>query len=543
MKPNTSHSTRMLLAVLLLASLSAGVAAADLQRFDQLTVALDADPVGTEPGLHFHAPGKLVIQHVGEALVAHRDDMSIAPMLAESFDVSDDGLTYTFRLRPQARFHNGQQVTAADVAWAWGDYYLNPQTGWHCRVWYDGTGSTLDRTTGGHIRSIETPDEHTVVFTLYEPSNLFLARMADVSCAPVIFHRDSFDADGNWDHPIGTGPYRFVHWKKGDEIRLERFDGYVPRTEPRDGYTGAKLAYADAIVLKIAPDRKAAFEQLKAGRLDAVLDLQETERMWLEGTPGITIHTTSTINFWNLLINSRDPLLADVRMRRAIAHAIDLDYLAAVLTEGRQQANPSVISRNSHFHSDVHDEGYTFDPALSRQLLAEAGYRGQPIEIQANRDGYPEMYRIGVLVRSMLRAVGIDAVLNVMPWQEQLDTHYRNATFQLSAFGQGGRNHPALVYGKFIGPQSALDDPEGKYLRLQWIDDEAYERVNRAEVVPTRAEQQAIYDELHRRNLYRVATMALLNFEYHDAVRADLQGFRTTPFMRTTLWGITRAPR
>lgn len=531
--------------LLIMAGCAAAVAspagAAENQRFERLTVALQADPVGTAPALHFHAPGKLLMQHIGEALVAQRDDMSIAPMLAERFEVSGDGLRYTFHLRSEARFHNGARVTADDVVWAWTAYYLNPATGWDCRTWYDGSGSTMDRTTGGHITAVEAVDADTVVFTLAEPSNLFLARMADASCAPIIVHRDSLNVDGSWDQPIGTGPYRLVEWSRGDHVLLRRFEEYAPRSEPRDGYSGAKIAYADEIRLAIVPDRRVAFEQLQAGELDAVLDVQETERMWLEGTPGVAIVTTSTINFWNLLLQSRDPLLADVRMRRAIAHAIDIDYLAAVLTEGRQPANPSVISRNSMFHSKVHDQGHRFDPGLSRSLLAEAGYDGQAIEVLSNRDGYPEMYRIGVLVRSMLRAVGIQAELKVVPWQEQLDMHYRQGRFQLQAFGQGGRNHPALVYGKFIGPRSALKEPDNAYARLQWIDDEAFEMVNRAEWEPTPDAQQVIYDELHQRMLETVATMALFNFEYHDAVRSDLRGFHTTPFMRTTLWGVSRA--
>jgi peptide/nickel transport system substrate-binding protein len=532
--------TAALVSASLLYALAPHCFADEAGRIDRLTIALDADPVGTAPALHFHAPGKLVIQHVGEALVAHRDDMSIAPMLAERVDVSDDGLTYAFRIRKDVHFHNGKPVTATDVSWVWNDYYLNPETEWHCKSFYDGTGSTIERSTGGHILSVKPLDSHIVEFRLAERSNLFLARMADVSCAPIIFHRDSFKADGSWDKLIGTGPYQFVSWEPGKRIVLKRFDGYVSRTEPRDGYAGAKLALAREIVLDIVPNRQEAFARLKAGLVDIVPDVQEAERMWLEGTPGIAIHTTSTINFWNLLIMSRNPALADIRMRRAIAHAIDLDYLAAVLTEGRQRANSSVISTNSHFHSAVHDRRIPFDIARARELLAEAGYDGAPIEIQTNRDGYPEMYRIGVLVRSMLQSVGINAVLKVMPWKEQLDNRYRNATFQLQAFGQGGRNHPALVYGKFIGPKSALNDPENTYERLQWIDDEAYDMVNRAEVAPTVEEQQAIYDDLHRRMLDQVVTLALLNFEYHDAIRAELRGFHTTPFMRTTLWGVSR---
>lgn len=502
-------------------------------RFDRLTVAFDADPVGLEPALHFHAPGKMVVQHVGEALVAHRDDMSIAPMLAESIEISEDRRRYSFTIREGAKFHNGQSVTADDVVWAWQEYYLNPEIDWHCRVYYDGSGSIEERTVGGYVESVYAHDRRTVEFLLHEPSNLFLARMADVSCAPIIFHRKSFNTDGSWNRLIATGPYEIIQWDKRDRIVLKRFDGYVPRPEPRDGYSGAKLAYADEIVFDVFDDRQAAIAALKSGIVDMVPDIQESERVWLESVDGIDIHTTSTINFWNLLIQTSDPLLADIRMRRAIAHAIDLDYLAAVLTEGRQEANPSVISRNSLFHSDVHNRGHEFDLDRARGLLKEAGYRGEPVTIQTNRDGYPEMYRIGVLAQSMLRSAGINAILEIIPWQEQLDTHYRSGTFQLQAFGQGGRNDPALVYGKFIGPKDAM-------ARFQWDDQEAFKLVEKAQSAPTNSAQQSIYDELHQRMLEDVPTLALLNFEYHDAVRSDLRGFHTTPFMRTTLWGVTR---
>jgi peptide/nickel transport system substrate-binding protein len=384
---------------------------------------------------------------------------------------------------------------------------------------------------GAHITAIKAVDERTVVFELAKPSNLFLARLADVSCAPVIIHRDSWKADGSFDRPLGTGPYTFVEWRQGESVRLKRFEEYVPRSEPRDGYAGAKVAYAEEILVQVYSDRKAAFDALRKGTLDIVTDVQESERMWLEGTPGIAIHTTSTINFWNLLIQTRDPLLSDLRMRRAIAHAINLDYLAAVLTEGRQSANPSVVSQNSEFHSTVHDQGHEFNLQTSRELLRAAGYAGQPVEIQTNRDGYPEMYRLAMLIRSMLQAAGINAVLNIMPWDEQLNTHYRSGSFQLQAFGQGGRNHAALVYGKFIGSKDEL-------ARFQWDDPAIFALLNKAHEVTTPAEQQALFDELHLRMLEAVPTLALLNFEYHDAVRSALQGFHTTPFMRTTLWGV-----
>lgn len=499
-------------------------------RTEVLTVALGGNPSDTEPGKHMNGAAKLVVQHVAESLVGHRKDMSVAPVLADTVEVSEDHRTYTFRLRDGIRFHNGEPLGAEDVAWVWRDYYLNPATHWECRPYFDGSGSIEERTNGAHVLEVEATAPDTVVFRLAEPSILFLPRMADVNCAPVVFHRDSVGAEGRWEKLIGTGPYQFVEWKRDEVVRLRRNPDYVPRTEPRDGYAGARIAYAEHIELPIYSQRRAALDALRQGEIDAVLDIKEHERVQLEGEPGIRIVTTQTVSYWSLLIQTEDPLLSDLRIRRAIAHAIDAEYIAAVLTEGRQTANPSVILRDSIHDSSAQRRGHLFDPALARKLLAEAGYDGRSIELQANRDGYPEMYRIGVLVRSMLAAVGMDVVIRDMPWQEQLDTHYQQGTFQLQGFGQGGRNHPILAYGKFIGPKA-------EKARFQWDDAEAFGMLERAQRAPDEASLQAILDALHTGMIEQVPTIALLNFERHEAVRENVHGIETMPFLRTVLWG------
>lgn len=505
--------------------------AGEPQRYDSLRVAVDADPVVLNPAHDLHSPGELIAQHIGEALVALRDDMSVAPMLAESIEVSDDGRSYTFRIRKGARFHNGAPVTADDVVFAWRNFYLDPANDWECLPYYDGTGNIKDRTNGAHVVSIEATASDTVTFRLEAPSALFLARMADVACPPLIFHRESLEGPTPWAKFIGTGPYELERADKGRDVVLRRFEDYVPRSEPRDGYAGAKIAYADEVRFEIIPDRKAQFEALERGDVDVVLDVQDDERQSLENTDGIALHTTSTINFWNLLIQTSDPLLSDVRMRRAIAHAIDIDYIAAVLTDGRQSGNPSVISANSEFYSDVQKQGHPFDPSAARALLGEVGYDGRAVEILANKDEFPEMYRIGVLVRDMLRAVGINAVLTVLPWEEQLNDRYRNGTFQLQAFGQGGRDHPLLVYGKFIGPKD-------EKARFQWDSKEAFGELRQAQTLTDKAALQHVFDDLHRQMLRDVPTLALFNFEFHDATRTDVRGFHTTPFMRPVFWGV-----
>ena len=526
-----------------LAALTAGTAGAEPDPPEPppvtLTVALEVDPGKgrVRPAAHalYFTPDELLSQLTGETLVALRDDLSIAPMLAEDYRVSDDGRTYTFRIRRDAKFHNGQPVTATDVVWVWRDYYLNPATSWPCRIVYDGRASIEERTNGAEVVAVEAAGVDTIVFRLARPSNLFLARMADVttvgSCAPFIFHRDSIDESGAMREPIGTGPYRLAGRDDNGTIRLTRFDGYVPRTEPRDGYAGAREALVDQLLLRPFVNRTAMLDALVGGEVDIVLDVKAGELDALRQEHGLDLQTRSTINFWNLLIQTQDPLLSDRRIRRAIAHAIDTGRIASVMTAGRQLANPSPISRNSHFHTAAHDAGHDYDPGRARRLLQEAGYTGQAIELQTNDDAYPEMLRIAMLLREMLTAAGFNIVLKVMPWEEQLETHFRGGSFQLQSYGQSGRNHPVLVYGKFVGPKARM-------ARFQWDDAEAFALVAAAQEAPGIEPQQRIFDELHARMLLDVPTIVLFNFEYHDAVRAGVCGFESTSFMRPLLWGV-----
>jgi peptide/nickel transport system substrate-binding protein len=499
-----------------------------------LKVAIEAEPEGLDPLLHHHAPGKLVVQHVGESLVGYRSDLSIAPALAERIDVSADARTYRFRVRDGAKFHNGAAVTAADVAWVFSSYYLDPKRKWECLPFYDGTGTTEERTAGVRVRSVRAVDRRTVEFRLEEPSSLFLHRLADTSCVPLVFHRASLGPDGKLRELIGTGPFRMGEWRRGDRLRLERFEQYRPGTGNRDGYGGAREPLVEAIEFVVVPkaDWVAALE---ARRVHVLPDVDYGQYVAARETKGVEAVVTPLTSWYDLLIQTRDPVLSDKRVRQAIAHAIDLDYVAAVVTQGRGKGNPSVIPTGAEFHTKVHDERSALDPARARELLREASYNGQAITLQTSRDAFPWLYDAAVAVGSMLRAVGLNVQLQVIPWKEQLDTHYRGGSFQLSLFLFGGRNSPTLAYGKFIGPKAEL-------ARFQWDDSEAFALVREAEDATTVEALQAAYDALHRRMVDDVPTLPLFNDERFDLIAANVRGYEPTRFMRVPLWGVSLEP-
>jgi peptide/nickel transport system substrate-binding protein len=496
-----------------------------------LRVAVVGEPQETLPTIHFHAPGKLLTQHIGEGLVGLRNDLSIAPVLADSWTVSDDGRSYTFKIRTGARFHNGAPVTATDIAENWSQLYLNKSIPWDCRPFYDGSGTIEERTTGVELLSVRAVDSDRIEFKLREASSLFLHRLADASCGPLVFHGDSFDADGRWNALIGTGPYRLGTWLAGKQVSMLRFDQYVPRKEARDGYAGAREALIDEIQLLIAPSADDAVAMLQAGEVDLVQNIDNRQRDALLSNPQIATASTANVTYWNLIFQTRDPVLGNLTLRQGIARAIDIDRIAAMLSAGRLSANPSVVSAMSEHYSAAHALGQGYDPIAARKLIEKSGYTGALIRIQAARDLYPELFDIAVMAQAMMQDAGLNVEVDPMSWHELKDEHYMNGTYQMQAFLIGGRISPTLAYGKFIGPKDKL-------ARYYWDNDEALRLVEKAETVGSPAALGNIYESLHRMMIDEVPQIVIANRDHHDAFNIRVHGIQPTHFGRTALWGV-----
>jgi peptide/nickel transport system substrate-binding protein len=510
------------LCALALCGCGAGASAASRPPPGEIRVAIPSDILGTDPGVKRDSTTDSVLHHVVESLVAYREDGSVAPLLAQSVRISADGATYSFALREGVSFHNGRPLTAADVKWSW-QRMLEPSTGFRCRGWYDGSGGT-------RIASIETPDERSVVFRLEEPSGVFLANMASVQCVTAILHRDSTGPDGSWSRPIGTGPYSLAEWRRGEYVRLERFAGYRPREEPRDGYAGGREAHARSIRWLVVPDPAVAKTALLAGSLDLVEALSPIDVAELESSPGVALHMGETFSWKVLLVNKQEPLLHDVRLRRALVHALDLDALARELSEGAGRANPSAVPRRSRYHTVAHDAGHAYDPALSRRLAAEAGYRGQTIKLQTNRR-FPDEFGGAVYVQALLRRAGFEVELEVLDWATQLDNYYKGR-YQLQYFGFTPRTDPTLNYGLVVSTGAA---PElAHFVRTP----EAARLLAKSAVVSEAARRQALFDRLHRIALEDVPVIGLFNPVKVDATSRRIEGYEASSLAKPRLWGV-----
>ncbi|SFM05297.1 peptide/nickel transport system substrate-binding protein [Bradyrhizobium sp. NFR13] len=470
-----------------------------------------------------------VLNHIYEQLVAHRNDMTIGPAAAESWTVSPDGKTYSFKLRDGMTYHNGDRVKAADVKWLWDRRMAAPKSGapWVCAASFDGS-------RGMKVESVEAPDDGTVVFTLDKPNTLFLIRLADIVCNFWIASPKNVDADGNWiaGSAIGSGSFKLKEWRKEQYVSLERFADYVPSKQKRDGFGGDRTSYFDEVRFVVIPDKTAAETALLAGQVDIVTYLQ-VSRIEEMKKRGAIVKTAPGLSLSAVLIQTSDPLMSNVKIRRALAHAIDFKEMAETKLLGLTEFNPSGVAESSAYFDKSFQAWPKYDPEAAKKLLKEAGYKGEPIKMQTNKR-YIGMYENAVVVQAMLNAAGFNVQLDVIDWAAQLE-NWMSGKFQLQSFGYSSRADPMLMYGTIIGnkvkaPTSQWDDAEAQALYLKALTTTSFD------------ERKALLKQLHAKMAEEVPILGLYYYPVIEAVSPKLVNYESWPLEKPRAWGVWKKP-
>lgn len=488
-----------------------------------LTVALGGDLRSTDPGVNRDDFTDAVLSHVIEPLVTFREDLSVAPMLAESYERSADGRSYIFRLRSGVRFHDGSPLNAETIRWNW-QRFLDPATGWTCRTQFSSGGIAA-------VSAVEAPDARTVIFRLEKPSPVFLTMLASLQCLPGAYARSSVAADGQWVKPVGTGPFVFGEWRRSRDVTLTRNPAYQSRTEPADGLAGERRPAAERIRFLVIPDMTAAIQAFNAGQVDILPNLSPNVTADIQQRPGVRLVPQQLLGWTVLLLQSKSAPLTDVRVRRAIAHALDRTQVARIATAGRGRPNPSAVPVGSAWRSAAHDEFPAYDPARAKTLLREAGYRGEPVVIQTNRH-YPNMYDNAVMTQALLQAAGINARIEVLDWATQL-SNYQKGRFQLSSFSYSARFDPALTYDLLLGDKSARPT-------VQWESAEAGKLLAVALSTDDVEQRRRTFEQLHVSMARDVPIIGLYNGVGVTAVASSVEGYRNWPGSTPILWGTSR---
>lgn len=349
---------------------------------DTAVMIIESSPTNLDPRVGTDAQSERIDKLIFDALV-HRDEhFNLQPWLAERWEIPDP-LTYIFYLRHDVRFHDGRRLTSADVKWTF-DSLIN------------GNIRSAKSTTYRSIDHIETPDDYTVIFKLKEPFATLLWNLSDGAIGIVPYG----STDSLNQHPIGTGPYRFVSMAADTDVRVAR----------NDDYWGAKPKIPK-IQFLVVPDPTTRALELRKGSADAAINALTADTVvTLQKNPNLVVQEAPGTIYAYIGLNLRDPILKDVRVRQALAYAIDREPLIHYLWRDMARPASSILPPQSWaYNGNV--QQYPHDPAKARQLLDAAGYKpgggGVRFHLTMKTSTEESTRLLAAVLQQQLRDVGI----------------------------------------------------------------------------------------------------------------------------------------
>jgi len=448
-------------------------------------------------------------------------DYKPAPDLAESWEVSPDGRTWTFHIRRGMRWHDGKPLTARDIAFT---YNLILDTQHWAYIQY---------LTG--VKKVTAPDDRTVVIETRKPNATMLALYVPILPEHIWKKVDPDRLETFRNMPfVGSGPFRLTELKKGKWVKLE----------PNPDYPAALGGppAVDAVYFVIYQNADSMIEDFKAGALDAVVDFPATYEKVLDKLPGVNAVAAPAVGFhelgfncWNDPRSKGNPLLRDVAIRQAIHWAIDKEAIVQTAMAGLAVPGTSLISPvQGIWHWDVPEEQqYRYDPEKAKQILEDAGYtdrdgdgvredaKGRELDFRfVVLNEYPEDQAAGKKIVSWCRDIGIRLRLEQKDEGAFGDEVYDNANYDMFIWSWGGDIDPGFMLSTFTTTQilnwgdSQYSNPE--YDRLYVEQAEAVNPEDPTDPGPRKAITDKMQQILYRDNPYIILWY-----------NVNLQAFRT----------------
>ena len=347
-----------------------------------------------------------VLFNVYEGLLKPDTDGNIIPAVAESYGISEDGLTYTFKLRSSVKFHNGNAVTAEDVK-----YSIEKSAGM-----LDGSDPSI--AAFSFIKEVNITGDDTVDIILSQKDVDFPAYLAMTAAA--IIPEDNEDPDNN---AIGTGPYKFVSRSPQENVIMERFDDYWGDKPEIKDVTFKVEANADAIVM-----------DLKGGSIDMFPRLTTSQVEQLG--EGFNVYEGSMNLVQALYLNNAVKPFDDVRVRRALCYAIDVQEILDLTSDGKgTPIGSSMYPSFKKYYLEELADAYPYDPDKAKELLKEAGYEnGFEFSITVPSNYTPHVDTAQVIVQQLER-VGVKAGIDLVEWNSWLSDVYSARNYESTVIG------------------------------------------------------------------------------------------------------------
>jgi len=449
-----------------------------------------------------------IAMNIFEALTTRDENNNPILDLADSMVEAPDHMTYTFKLRPGVKFHNGQPMTSFDVAASWDRY---AKVG-------------LDRQVFDPVASWEATEPMTFVVHMKAPSPTFVEKLSSFSIPIVIVPAEEKDDPPQQLRTIGTGPWQLVQSVPGSFVTLKRYDGYTPNThfEQRTGFGGYKQACFDQVTFRIVTEGGARVAGLETGELNAVEDVPTKSVDRLKRNKDAKL--LPLLNWWIqiAIANASAPPTDDIRVRQAIQAVLDMDEVMDAATDGNYKLNFGFAFPNQPDYVTTGKDTYNQkDPVKAKKLLAEAGYRGQPIVLLTNKD-YGSMYNAALVVQEELKSVDINAEVKVVDWPTSVQMSQK-ASSGWNVFFSGWGTQPALGA---LATMAFLAPPGTQYMPKDGKDDPdvlaAWRDMNN---LPTKEGRKAAFGRMQEALLEKAYVYPFGSLTKVQATRTNVDGF------------------
>ncbi len=459
-----------------------------------LTMAMAAQPDTLDPQVTSATAAFQVSKSIYDTLVEVDQAGNIVPALAETYEVGDDSLSYTFHLA-SATFHDGTALDAADVV-ATLERMIDPDT------------ASPKLSEFGAITGVEAVDDRTVVVSLSAPAPALLASLASGWGAILPSEKIAEGHDfGN--QPVGTGPFTFVGWQRDNSITLRAFEDY---------YQGAPQV--DEVVIRFVPDSAVQLQGLRTGEFDVIDTVASADRDLIESDPALELVRDPSGLALVAALNTRREALSDPRVRQALNHAVDSQTVLDVAYGGGTPIGAFMEAGSPWIPDGVRP--FDYDPERARALLAEAGASSLSLDM-ALPQPYENHIQAGQMIQDYLRDVGVSADIRIVEWGVWLSDVYGGVhDYDITVIGHTGKLDPTGRldgYGTEDGNYPGFDDPEV----AQWLEEGAQET------------DQDARRELYANVLTRLNDGAPFIYigtpDRVHARKASLQGFWMTPML------------
>ena len=403
------------------------------RRSDAFVIALGdnvrtIDPIGS-PSVD--AASERVRTLMFNSLVKKNERFDYVGELASDIKRSDDGRTYTFTLHDGVKFHNGQALTSADVKYTL-DLVFSSN--------FAKSASFFAADKHSYIKSVEAPDPRTVVVTLTEPWIGLLSNLVPVAIIP----KDSYESQKT--HPLGSGPFKFINYDNAQQVcDVEAFPEY---------WEGAPKL--QTVRVRVISDMNALQAELQSGRVDIAplpTSLSPDAVKRLEQDPNLQVKTFNGSNVFLLTINTSSPPLDNVKVRQAIAYAIDRETMIKTLLQGLGKPAHSILPEESWAYTT--GQTYSYDPAHAKKLLDEAGFPDPDGDGPRMRFAKPVIYKLSGssiagrqyagVIQNYLKEVGIPVEIQT-PEQNTFFDELKRGNYQISYSQWVGGNQDPIFY-------------------------------------------------------------------------------------------------